>query len=81
MNPNLSKAWRCNECGELHTCEDDAKVCCAPNVSQVVTWKCDECGYETENEEEARYCCLDEDVVLPATPAQLEAAGQQRLAL
>lgn len=26
-----------------------------------------------------KYQCLDEDIVLPATPMQLEAAGQRRL--
>ena len=81
MNPIRSTKYRCTECGELHTWEDDAKSCCAPEVREVVTWVCDECGDETDDEDIARYCCMDEDIVLPPTPAQLEAAGQQRLAL
>jgi len=44
-------------------------------------FKCNECGDLYGDEDQARYCCLDEDVVLPATPGQLEAAGQQRLAI
>lgn len=81
MNPTRSTKYRCSECGELHTYEDDAQSCCAPDVKEVTTWICAECGDETDNEEMALHCCLDEDVILPATPAQLEAAGQQRLPL
>lgn len=81
MNPTRSTKYRCTECGELHESEDYAQSCCAPDVKEVATWICAECGDETDDEEMARLCCLDDDVVLPATPAQLEAAGQQRLPL
>jgi len=79
MNPTRTTRYRCGECGELHDFEDDATACCAPDVTKEDCWKCSECGYVTDDEDEARHCCLDEEVVLLPTPAQLEAAGQQRL--
>ena len=81
MNPIRCTNFRCGECGDLYSCEDSALACCAPHATEVACWKCTECGDEYDDEGEARYCCLDEDVVLPATPGQLEAAGQQRLSL
>jgi hypothetical protein len=81
MNPIMFITYRCPECEDLHSFEEDAKACCAPEAEQVCIWRCDECGHETDDEDMARYCCLPEDVELPATPQQLEAAGQQRLAL
>lgn len=81
MNPTRTSNFRCGECGELYGYEEDALTCCAPKAEEVLCWKCAECGDETDDEDMARYCCLDEDVVLPPTPAQLEAAGQQRLSL
>lgn len=81
MNPARTTAWRCGDCREWHEYEDDAISCCALLPDEVTSWKCTECGHISEDEDTARYCCLDEDVVLPATPAQLEAAGQQRLAI
>lgn len=79
MNPTRSTKFCCTECGELHDIEEDARLCCAPGVNKVNTWVCAECGDEMCDEEMARYCCLDDDGVLPPTPTQLEAAGQQRL--
>lgn len=83
MNPTRATRYRCAECGELHSRRDWAEECCQPMVYEVTAHVCAECGqeYEDEDEDMARYCCLDEDVVLPPTPAQLEAAGQQRLSL
>lgn len=81
MNPIRSTSFRCGDCGDLYSCEDSALACCAERPEEVKTWKCAECGDETDDEDMARYCCLDEDIVLPPTPAQLEAAGQQRLSL
>lgn len=81
MNPVRTSGFKCSECGELHTWEEDAQLCCPRDVSEVDMWKCTECGNEYDDEDQARYCCLDEDIVLPATAAQLEAAGQQRLAI
>jgi len=81
MNPVRTSGFKCGDCGDLYSDEDSAVMCCAPNAEEADLWKCTECGGEHDDEDAARYCCLDEDVVLPATPAQLEAAGQQRLAL
>lgn len=81
MNPVRTSGFKCGECGDLHTWEEDAQQCCAPTVEEFDLWKCGECGDEYDDEDQARYCCLDEAIVLPATPAQLEAAGQQRLAI
>ena len=81
MNPTRSTSYRCDICAALHSEEKDAQTCCAPLATIVDTWVCAECGYETEHEDSARHCCLDDDIVLPATPAQLEAAGQRRLPL
>jgi hypothetical protein len=81
MNPIKASGFKCGECGDLHSCEYSALECCAPDAEEVDLWKCTECLSEYDDEDQARYCCLDEDIVLPATPGQLEAAGQQRLAL
>lgn len=81
MNPTRTNLYRCGKCGDLHDWEDEAIECCAPEAILVPSWKCAECGDVSADEDTARYCCLDEETVLPATPAQLEAAGQERLAL
>ncbi len=81
MNPTRCTNFRCGDCGEIYGSEDSALACCAPKAEEVKCWKCAECGDEMDDEDMARYCCLDEDVVLPPTPEQLEAAGQQRLPL
>ena len=81
MNPTRIDQYRCGGCGDVHMFEDDAISCCAPNVIAVPCWRCTECGEISEDEDTARYCCLDEEIILPASPGQLEAAGQQRLAL
>lgn len=81
MSPTLHRMFECGECGDLHEHDYDAEECCMPVVSEVNAWACAECGFITKDEEAARYCCLAEDITLPATPRQLEAAGQQRLSL
>jgi DNA-directed RNA polymerase subunit RPC12/RpoP len=83
MNPIRLDKYRCTDCGDLHSDEDEAIECCGDEVMVVdeTIWKCADCGDEYDDEEMARYCCYDGDEPLPPTPAQLEAAGQQRLAL
>lgn len=81
MNPTRVIKFQCPTCNELYDYSLEAEDCCPPEASEVTCWECTECGDVHTNEEKARYCCLDEDIVLPATPMQLEAAGQQRLAI
>lgn len=73
--------YRCNECGDLHDLEEDAQECCAPTVSEV--FLCPTCSKAHGSEDDARSCCMPDDVdplrCAMATPAQLEAAGQERL--
>lgn len=81
MNPTRVTKYQCPSCGVLHDHDFQAEDCCPPEVDEVTCWECPVCFDVHEDEEKARHCCLDEDVILPATPAQLEAAGQQRLRL
>jgi hypothetical protein len=81
MNPTRTLLYRCGECHDLHRFKDDAIACCAPDIEKVPSWVCAECGDVSDDEDTARYCCLDEEIILPASPGQLEAAGQKRLAL
>lgn len=83
MNPTRTREFACRLCGDLLHFEEDAPTCCGEKAIVVDAWKCSECGYvyNDDDEEQARYCCLDEEAVLPATPKQLEAAGQERLAI
>ena len=82
MNPY--QKWRCEECGEVHKWEDDARTCCRPSVSEV--WSCGECGENHEDESDALLCCAEsgEDIANPVqdfivNQKELEAQGQQRL--
>lgn len=81
MNPTRVTKYQCLTCDGLHGTYFGAEDCCPPEAQEVTCWECAECGDVHTKEETARYCCLDEDIVLPATLAQLEAAGQQRLPL
>jgi hypothetical protein len=79
MNPARKYKFQCPTCEELYHSRLEAEDCCPQEADRVTCWECAECGGLHQDEDKARYCCLDEDVVLPATPMQLEAAGQQRL--
>ena len=74
--------WQCSECDELHDWEDDAMECCAPSVYQ--RWVCAGCEDAHCSEAEAEDCCADSPdspECSGPTAAELEAAGQQKLAL
>ena len=72
--------WKCHQCDELHTFEDDALACCRPNVS--VGYVCPTCEDWHSIEVAAVACCADELAnEAQSGAAQLEAAGQLRLAL
>lgn len=84
MNPILNIHYQCLECDELHDYERDAQRCCEPGIVEVELWRCAECGADyggSDGEDEARRCCWDGVTLLSPTHAELEAAGQQRLAL
>ncbi len=53
--------WQCDECGELHRYEGDARQCCMPQIMEV--WECSECGEIRGTESEAAECCAVEPPV------------------
>ena len=73
--------WRCDECDEVHDCEDDAVECCRPRVVQ--GYGCPTCGGFYLSTDEAFDCHLeanqDPDAPTRTNPYELEAAGQERL--
>lgn len=73
--------YRCDECGDIHEDEDNARECCAPTISEV--YQCSVCHAKFDDEDEADKHCLDHDEDQPDVPshAELEAHGQQRLPL
>lgn len=83
MNPKRLNKFQCYECSTLHDTKGAAHCCCGEMELAIpaTVWVCIECGDEHCNEDEARLCCWDGETVLPPTPAELEAAGQQRLAI
>jgi len=83
MNPKRINKFQCYECSSLYDRKDAALSCCGEEelVIPVTVMVCTECGDEHYDEDDARLCCRDGETVLPPTPAELEAAGQQRLAL
>lgn len=81
MNPTRKFKFQCPVCDELYHSRLEAEECCPREAEQTMCWECTECNGLYQSEDAARYCCLDEGVVLPATPMQLEAAGQRRLPL
>lgn len=81
MNQIRLTKYRCPTCNEIHDSEWVAEDCCPPEAEEVTVWQCAECLDVHDTEDEARLCCWDGETVLPPTPAELEAAGQQRLPL
>lgn len=75
------RAWQCNECGEVHGDEDDAYACCRPTIAE--GWVCLECKAFHMTKSEALDCCYESISGAPRPPTheELEAAGQQCLAL
>jgi hypothetical protein len=71
--PRVIEGWKCDACGDFHRLELNAKTCCTSGFICVV------CGVDWQSEEEATECCSIEYIAPPATPAELEQAGQQRI--
>ena len=74
-----AELWRCEECFETHDNEDDARECCPVRVAE--GYGCPVCGEFYLDSDAAVECCSDADPDAPFVPqpAELEAAGQQRL--
>jgi hypothetical protein len=71
--------YRCDECGEIHEEESDARGCCPPEISEI--FYCSVCHAEFYDELDADEHCNthnDDEPDVP-TKAELEAAGQMRL--
>lgn len=84
MNPAQTIKYQCSLCGGVHDKEYQAEDCCTPEAEEVTMWECADCGEVYDDREHAHLCCWDEElelVPLQPTPQELEAAGQQRLAL
>jgi len=85
MSTPIEKKWRCNDCYEIHDSEDHAVDCCPVDVRAVFV--CPHCAVDYCTELEADECRDGHDeervdfVRPPPTAAELEAAGQQRLAI
>lgn len=51
----ISAAWQCDSCCEVHDFEDEAQDCCAPRV--IEGYKCGACGEFFRLKENAAACC------------------------
>lgn len=74
--------WVCDECGELHDDEDDARECCQPLVREV--YQCPICSEHYYRKVEAMDCIEEcesnqETKAYMASKEELEMQGQQRL--
>lgn len=84
MNWLPLEKWRCEECGELHSDEDDARECCLPEVSEV--YICPICDRAHTREEDAKECikaCENEgnSRTYMADKKEMEDQGQMVLAI
>lgn len=70
--PRADDGWKCDACGAYHKLKTGAQNCCND------VFKCLACDEPHETEEAASACCGIQYAYQP-TPAELEAAGQQRL--
>jgi hypothetical protein len=69
----VTEAWRCNECYEVHESEDDAYDCCPRKVAD--GWKCTKCGDFHHEKLSAEECCEDE-FICPACETSFETLEQ-----
>tara|TARA_R100001244_G_scaffold132114_1_gene107147 strand:+ start:26526 stop:26945 length:420 start_codon:yes stop_codon:yes gene_type:complete len=51
----IETKWRCGECHELHSDEDEAHECCQPSVTEV--YVCPACQDYHFDEADAELCC------------------------
>ncbi|MGS1014088.1 hypothetical protein ACVCL0_09155 [Rhodanobacter sp. UC4450_H17] len=73
--------YRCDECGDIHEDDIEARECCAPTISEV--FQCSVCHATFDDEDVAEEHCWEHTDAEPDVPthAELEAAGQQVLPL
>ncbi len=50
--PKYSSKWKCDECGEAHDDEDEARECCPPTVTEF--WVCNGCEENFAEEKAAK---------------------------
>ena len=84
MNPTQITQFQCPTCGDMHDWDDEAEDCCPPEAEEVTVWRCGNCDETYDDQDHARLCCWDGETELEPympTPAELEAAGQQRIPL
>lgn len=84
MNPKSITKFQCPICGQLHEWDDETEDCCPQEAEKVTLWECENCGQTYDDQDHARLCCWSGETDLEPyrpTPQELEAAGQQRLAL
>jgi len=84
MNPKQVTQFQCPTCGDLHDWDYEAEDCCPLEAEKVTVWRCGNCDETLGDQDLARLCCWDGETELEPympTPAELEAAGQQRLSL
>lgn len=75
----IAPKYKCGNCGDLHEFEAAALDCCVPSVLPV--YVCPICEDWHLEERDALLCCQRDDPALRPSAAELEAAGQMRLAL
>lgn len=55
MSKKPIELWRCEECAEIHNWEDEARECCAPEITEL--YGCPDCDAVHDDEGEAIDCC------------------------
>jgi len=56
MDEEEITAYKCTECGELYTDEEEA-TSCHGNAVPIDAWACGRCGTIYESRDEAKKCC------------------------
>tara|TARA_B110001454_G_scaffold54930_2_gene53701 strand:- start:3622 stop:4008 length:387 start_codon:yes stop_codon:yes gene_type:complete len=55
MSEKIKELWKCGRCDEIHEWEDEARDCCAPDITEL--YGCVECDEVHDDEIEAINCC------------------------
>lgn len=63
MSEKIKELWKCGECEEIHSWEDEARDCCAPEIIEL--YGCVECDEVHDSENEAIDCCSQAAVQCP----------------
>ncbi len=79
---NIIEKWKCGECGDLHSDEDEARDCCPVSIYEV--YQCPICKEHHPDSAAAEEClasCKEENPEFRymASIQELEDLGQQRL--